>query len=138
MISKRFGLLRRKPIFSLFLIAMFALILGAAGPQIQPTQATIQYDEAEFFIEVNSTDGDAGVQLFLDGEQWNSLMMFDPNGEKFLDVAASGSLMTQGLTEFFFESAEPSFDDVSRRKTPYYLASLEMNGRVLSSFCHSN
>ena len=54
MISKRFGLLRRKPIFSLFLIAMFALILGAAGPQVQSTQAAIQYEDAEFFIEVNS------------------------------------------------------------------------------------
>ena len=40
-------------------------------------------------------------------------MMFNPDGDKLLDVGAQESLNTQGLTEFFFESAELSFEEVS-------------------------
>jgi len=75
--------------------------------------AQVEFDDAEFFIEINGTDGDAGVQLELDGEGWNSLQMTNPIGGVFLEVNAdeNGSIGLQGLTEFFFESAEPSFDD---------------------------
>ena len=97
MISKRFGLLRRKPIFPLFLIGIFALILGFSVPQTGLAQSAIHFEEIDFFIEVNSTDGDAGVQLNLDGEQWKSLMIFNPDGDKLLDVNTSGSFMIQGL-----------------------------------------
>ncbi len=75
--------------------------------------AQVEFDDAEFFIEINGTDGDAGVQLKLDGEGWNSLEMTNPIGGILLELDAdeSGSIGLQGLTEFFFESAEPSFDD---------------------------
>lgn len=78
-----------------------------------PAMGQLEFADAEFFIEINATDGDAGVQLNLDGEGWNALMMEDPNGEIILGVVAkpSESIGMQGLTEFFFESAEPSFDD---------------------------
>jgi hypothetical protein len=96
-------------------------VLGLSWPSVYNGQRPCErshctwhiFDDVEFFIEVNSTDGDAGVQLFLDGEQWRNLMMFNPDGDKLLDVGAQESLNTQGLTEFFFESAEPSFEEVS-------------------------
>jgi hypothetical protein len=39
--------------------------------------------------------------------------MEDPSGREVLDVDVRGRLRRQGLTEFFFESAEPTFDDLS-------------------------
>ena len=91
-------------------LAMVVCGAVAAGPaQAQE----LEFEDAEFFIEINGTDGDAGVQLMLDGEGWNGLAMIDPNGAVILDVLAdpNESIGTQGLTEFFFESAEPSFED---------------------------
>ncbi|MCI0656707.1 MAG: hypothetical protein L0170_06500 [Acidobacteria bacterium] len=62
-------------------------------------------------IEVNATDGDAGIQIFLDGEGWTRLEVFDPNGQQILDFSANGGVEQQGITELFFESAEPSFEE---------------------------
>jgi hypothetical protein len=37
--------------------------------------------------------------------------VFDPNGQQILDFSANGSVEQQGITELFFESAEPSFEE---------------------------
>ena len=71
----------------------------------------LPFADLDFFVEINSTDGDAGVQLLLDGEGWKRLEIENPNGRRLLKVKAKGSIGKQGLTEFFFESAEPSFED---------------------------
>ncbi len=80
---------------------------------VDQAMAQVEFDDAEFFIEINGTDGDAGVQLKLDGEGWNTLEMTNPIGGVLLELSAdeNESIGFQGLTEFFFESAEPSFDD---------------------------
>jgi hypothetical protein len=62
-------------------------------------------------IEVNATDGDAGIQIFADGEGWTRLEVFDPTGQSIVDVSANGGVELQGITELFFESAEPSFEE---------------------------
>jgi hypothetical protein len=74
--------------------------------------AQIPFAEVNIFIEFNSTDEDVGVQVFLDADSWRRLIITNPNGAEILDVTASRSLRTQGLTEFFFESSEPSLDEV--------------------------
>jgi hypothetical protein len=84
-----------------------ALAYGLAAPQVQAAQLA----ETAIYFEINDTDGDAGVQIFLDGEGWNGMKVFDPNGKKILDVSAEGSVGIQGITELFLESAEPSFDE---------------------------
>lgn len=87
--------------------ATVALISGSAAPQVRATPLA----ETAIYIEINDTDGDAGVQIFLDAEGWNGMKVFDPNGKKILDVRAEGSVGMQGITELFLESAEPSFDE---------------------------
>jgi hypothetical protein len=72
----------------------------------------IPLEETKIFIEVNATDGDAGIQMFLDGEGWNELEIADPSGETIFTVLGEGSVGEQGITELFFESEEPSFDEV--------------------------
>jgi hypothetical protein len=79
--------------------------------------ATAQNDEAQFeesriFIEYNSTDNDLGFHVFLDGEDWKSLKIVGPEGRNIFKVEGKGAYKELGLTELFFEGAEPSLFDV--------------------------
>ena len=68
------------------------------------------FDEAFLFFELNDTDGDLGIHGKFDGDAWKVLEIKDPNERRMLKVRASGRLKRQGMTELFFESAEPCFD----------------------------
>lgn len=76
-----------------------------------PMLSALPLSQTRIIIEVNATDGDAGVQIFVDGEGWTRLEVFDPNGQRILDIGTNGSVEMQGITELFFESAEPSFEE---------------------------
>ena len=49
-----------------------------------------------------------GFHVSLDGEDWTDLKIFDPTGKKIFDVSAGGGYKNLGLTELFFEGAEPN------------------------------
>jgi hypothetical protein len=68
----------------------------------------IPFAKLKLFFEFNSTDNDLGVQLLLDGEPWGRVSGFDPSGRKIVEFLAQGRMQQLGLTELFFESAEPS------------------------------
>ena len=72
----------------------------------------IPFDVAEVFFELNDTDGDLGLHALIDGEPWRRVNIEDPRGRKMLWVSVLGRLRRQGLTELFFESAEPVFDEL--------------------------
>jgi len=72
----------------------------------------IPYDEAELFFELNNTDGDLGIHALIDGGGWKKLTIEDSNERKMLNIRVNGRLRRQGLTEIFFESAEPVFEDL--------------------------
>jgi hypothetical protein len=93
---------------SVVLIAGISMLVGAAGLR---AQAQIPFEEAQIYFEFNSSAQDLGIQVFLDGEGWTDLEIVDPNGKKLLDVSGKGSVGLLGLTELFFESVEPSFDE---------------------------
>ena len=88
-------------------IALVALAGLAAAPEAWAKRL----DDAEIRIEINATDGDAGIQVFLDGVGWDTMQMTSPDGSVQFGVAAGNSVGMQGITEFFFESAEPSFEE---------------------------
>jgi hypothetical protein len=107
----------------------------AAAAQRQP----LRYELRDLFIETNATDRDAGLQLRLDGEDWLGLSVRDPRGRLLVDVEARGRLRRYGLTELFFEAAEPSFDEspfrVFRRRFPegrYSFRGRTVEGRRLA------
>jgi len=93
---------------------MAALVLAIASPAgwADDDEEEIPYDEAEIFFELNNTDGDLGIHALIDGEGWKNLSIEDPNERKMLNVRVKGRLRQQGLTEIFFESAEPTFDEL--------------------------
>ena len=76
----------------------------------------IPFDEAEIFFELNDTDGDLGIHALIDGDPWKRLTIEDTRGRKMLNIYVRGRLRRQGLTEIFFESAEPTFDELSPDK----------------------
>ena len=73
----------------------------------------IPFSEANLFFELNDTDGDLGIHASIDGEPWKKLRIKDPKGRKILDISVKRRLRRQGLTQLFFESAEPSFDELA-------------------------
>lgn len=70
----------------------------------------IPFDEAHIFFELNNTDGDLGIHALIDGEAWKKLEIELPNGREILEIDVKSRLRKQGLTEIFFESAEPPFE----------------------------
>lgn len=66
-----------------------------------------EFDETKVIIEINATDGDVGFHAKFDGDAWYNTKMYDPMGRKIFHEKADGPLREQGLTENFFESAEP-------------------------------
>jgi hypothetical protein len=101
-------------------LSPLALGIAAAGSD-QPTRTPqsarpLRLDEASMIIEVNASDRDAGLQVFLDGEPWRAMKVFYPDGRKIVDIEATSRLSRYGLTELFSESSEPSFDEFPLRK----------------------
>ena len=93
-----------QPRIVVLLGAMAALCLAAAVP---PSWA-VELDEAFLRIEINATDGDVGFHGKFDGEPSKIMKIKKPNGGVLYIVTAHGALNKQGLTESFFESAEPT------------------------------
>jgi hypothetical protein len=93
------------------------LILGISAATGWADDDEVQeFDVAELFFELNDTDGDLGIHALIDGEAWRELEIEDKRGRTMLEVEVKGRLKKQGLTEVFFESAEPTFDELPPRK----------------------
>jgi hypothetical protein len=71
-----------------------------------------EFDELRVLIEINATDGDAGFQAKGDAEGWREVQINSPDDDKLFSTRAFNDLREQGLTEIFFESEEPSCDEV--------------------------
>jgi len=116
--------MNRKP--SLLLIA-FALALGTTAalagskaPHVttgrtRPARTRAPQETAletsQIHWEYNSTDNDLGVQVSLDGEDWKQLAITNPHGKTLFQVNGGGPFKELGLSELFFEGAEPTLDD---------------------------
>jgi hypothetical protein len=91
------------------------LVLGIAAAGSSPgpraRTKTLRLDEATMIVEVNATDGDAGLQVFLDGEPWRSMTVTAPGGREIVAIRTKTRLRDYGLTELFSESSEPSFKE---------------------------
>ncbi len=96
-------------------VALLGLVVAGVLPMVVPSTVgaqagTVPFKKALLRVEINSTDGDAGLQVDLDHEPWKSISITDPNGRKVLDVAVGEAFASYGLTELFSESSEPPFE----------------------------
>jgi len=105
------GMRRHMRMLPVFLVAAVALVSGVAAPEVR-AGVEVPLASAKIIIEKNATGQDAGIQIFLDGEPWKKLKIVSPDGRKIFVVKGKGSVKKLGLTELFFESEEPSVDEL--------------------------
>jgi hypothetical protein len=86
------------------LVAGAALILGTPG-------WAAKFKEARIYIEYNSSANDLGFHVSLDAEDWKTLKIINPLGQTIFEVAGKAGYQELGLTELFFEGAEPQLDE---------------------------
>ena len=122
--SKNNGTKRQMRMLAILLLPVLALMLGVAAPACwaqdeDNEDGPLEFDEAKFNIEFNSTDEDLGVQAFVDGEPVKKVIIRGPkneNSEKKKTIFAlttKRGLKHQGIAELFFESGEPTLEEVS-------------------------
>src|SRR5215208_1172464 len=99
---------RRHLLFAALPLGLLAASLPLAAADPGPPEP---FEAADLKIEVNATDGDAGLQVFLDHEPWKRVKIRDPEGRLLADVQTKGRLRDFGLTELFSESSEPPFGE---------------------------
>jgi hypothetical protein len=106
-------------ILPVILAAAVTLILGIAAPVAwaggshhHHKPKLEKFEEADIYFELNNTDRDLGIHGKVDGGPWKKIWLQDSRGRKLMKVTARGRLRKQGVTELFFESAEPTFDEL--------------------------
>lgn len=98
-----------------FIAVLFSatlVLLGIGGRQAQAAE----FSFSRIYIEFNQSANDLGYHVTLDGEDWTRLAIFNPNGKRIFDVQGRGAYKLLGMTELFFEGAEPSLDDFPLRE----------------------
>lgn len=104
-----------KNILILGLVSAAVVTLMLINPRISQGQGDggeIPFSVASVFFELNNTDGDLGIHALVDGEPWKSLTIENADERTLLNIKVRSRLRHQGLTELFFESAEPTFDEL--------------------------
>lgn len=97
---------------NLCLITGMAGLCATAAIADDFDEEELEWEVAEVFFELNDTDGDLGIHALVDGEPCKRLQIEDAAEKRILAVGVRGRLRRQGLTEIFFESAEPPFDEL--------------------------
>jgi hypothetical protein len=126
--------------FVLFVVAgsagaIAAIGGGRAATGVRATPAAkkpLKFEAHDLYIETNATDGDAGLQLFADAEEWRSFRLRDPHGRLMVDVDARGRARKFGLSELFVEASEPAFTEYpfSRFKKRFPEGRYRFSGRT--------
>ena len=101
-------------LLALFLMAVVVLSLGTASRE----SWAAPFSDASIIFEVNETDCDAGIQVFLDAQPWKNVKIFNPDNVQIAEFQAKGgnspmSLENFGLKELFSESNEPPCEETS-------------------------
>ncbi len=94
-----------------------ASVVSTSAGTIRAARPTVPLKFAKIYIEYNATANDLGFHISLDGEDWKSLKIFNPAGREVFRVAGSGRGFGRfGMTELFFEGAEPALTEVPREE----------------------
>jgi cbb3-type cytochrome oxidase subunit 3 len=125
--------------FAILVVVMAMILILYVSSAIAEEDET-EFDEATIYFELNDTDGDLGIHALIDGDGWKRLEIEDPMEREMLNIRVKGRLKRQGLTELFFESAEPTFDELAPetffRRFPegeYEIEGITLDGEELES-----
>lgn len=98
--------------------AVVAPAAALAKPETQDDRPSrhgpiVPIADARIKFEINSTDEDGGIQVFLDAEPWRSMSILDPDGHLVYRTSTRGNVGQLGGTELFLETGEPPFEELS-------------------------
>ena len=86
-------------------------VLGTIALSMAVSVRAAEFSIAQIYIEYNSTPRDLGYHVSLDGEDWRSLSIINPRGKIIFEVKGKAAYKDLGMTELFFEGAEPALAD---------------------------
>jgi hypothetical protein len=86
-------------------------LVGFAAETWAKDKQELAFEESRIFIEYNSSDNDLGFHVFLDGEDWKSLKIVNPDGRTIAELQGRAGYRLLGLSELFFEGAEPTLSE---------------------------
>ncbi len=92
----------------------FALAVGVVMASAHPavtSAAEVPFKIAKIYWEYNASANDLGVHVSLDAEDWRWLKIVTPKRRSIFEVEGRGAYRELGMTELFFEGAEPSLDE---------------------------
>ncbi len=92
--------------------AWAAATTGGGGVDVSSQPEVEEMGDSRLKFEINDTDGDGGVQAFIDADSWLEMSIFDPEGRRIFTATTRGRMAEQGGTELFLESAEPPFTEL--------------------------
>ncbi|MGQ0429949.1 MAG: hypothetical protein ACT4UQ_08460 [Gammaproteobacteria bacterium] len=129
-----------RPAMHRFAPLALGAVAAALAADASGQNGELEFSEARLFFELNDTDGDLGLHGFWDGEPWKSIEIEGPHERQLLNIWVRGNLRRQGLTEMFFESAEPDFEELPPdrffRRFPegtYEIEGMTLDGRELEA-----
>ncbi|UCF02321.1 MAG: hypothetical protein JSV14_01250 [Deltaproteobacteria bacterium] len=105
--KKSNGMRKDTLVLPIILVAVVAVFLAMGESAL-----AVDLDEANVFIEWNSTDSDHGIQFFWDSEGFTQMTVTNSGGT--LDIGTTGNVALQGLTETAIESVEPDESEQTR------------------------
>jgi hypothetical protein len=106
-----------------------------AAQELAAGTGRMPFAAAEVFFELNTTNNDLGLQIFLDADGWKRVEVADPRRRDVVEITADGRLAQLGITELRFESAEPSPAEVLAMFPPgdYKFRGRSVDGTLLAS-----
>jgi len=90
-------------------VAAVALLVGGALGECRAAEIPLKI--AKIYWEYNASANDLGVHVSLDAEDWRRLKIVTPSRRSIFGVQGGGAYRELGMTELFFEGAEPSLDE---------------------------
>lgn len=100
-------------LLSVIAVLAHALPTQAENANHRSKHKVVEIDDSRIKFEINSTDEDGGIQVFLDAEPWRTMNIYDPRGRRVFRAKTSGNIGANGGTELFLESGEPEFSELS-------------------------
>ena len=94
----------------ILLVAGIAVMSAGAGPG-WAAPGRVPFKESRIYIEFNQTANDLGYHVSLDAEDWTTLKIVNPERRVVFMVEGRGPYQQLGMTELFFEGAEPNLDE---------------------------
>ncbi len=107
--------MKHKLLFSLTTLgiglSVSVVLMAASAPPPAAAGGEVQLSISRIYWEYNASANDLGVHVSLDGEDWRALKIMRPDKSTIFQVFGKGPYAQLGMTELFFEGAEPSLDE---------------------------